>query len=278
MMVKYTETTWQAYDGTPMHAVRWQPENEPTMVICLIHGLGEHSGRYVNMAEYYVAHGIEVVSFDLRGHGKSSGQRGHSDDFQQMMRDIDRFIYKASTINVEKPHFIYGHSLGGTLAIKYTMSHPGEFKGVILSSPMFKPAFEPPKWKVMLGRYLQLIWPTLSLSNEIDMNALTRDKELLSGHKNDPLSHNRISARFGTQLLEEGERLLEEASTVDFPILIMHGNADELTCHKASMLFAERAGQQSTLKLWKGFYHELHHEPKKEDVFDYCIDWMSQKL
>jgi len=229
MMAKYTETEWLACDGTPMHAARWQPEGEPTMVICLIHGLGEHSGRYVNMAEYYVSHGIEVVSFDLRGHGKSDGQRGHSDDFQQMIRDIDRFLYKASSIDVEKPHFIYGHSLGGTLAIKYTLSHPGEFKGVILSAPMFKPAFDPPQWKVIIGRYLQLIWPTLSLSNEINMNALTRDKELLDSHKDDPLSHDRISAKFGTQLLEEGERLLEEASTVNFPILMMHGNADELT-------------------------------------------------
>ena len=278
MMAKYTETKWQAFDGTPMHAVRWQPDSEPKMVICLIHGLGEHSGRYANMAEYYVNHGIEVVSFDLRGHGQSDGQRGHSDDFQQMMRDIDRFLYKASTIDVDKPHFIYGHSLGGTLAIKYTLSHPGEFKGVILSAPMFKPAFDPPKWKVILGRYLQLIWPTLSLSNEIDTNVLTRDKKLLDSHKDDPLSHDRISARFGTQLLEEGERLLEEASTVDFPILIMHGNADELTCHKASAVFAECAGQQCTLKLWEDFYHELHHEPKKEDVFDYCIDWMKRKL
>lgn len=277
-MMKCTETEWLACDGTPMHAVRWHTVGEPAMVVCLIHGLGEHSGRYTNMAQYYVSQGVEVVSFDLRGHGKSGGQRGHSDDFQQMLRDIDRFLYKASAIDVEKPHFIYGHSLGGTLAIKYALSHSGEFKGVILSAPMLKPAFEPPKWKVLLGRYLQLIWPRLSLSNEVDINALTRDKALLDSYKNDPLSHDRISAKFGTQLLEQGEQLLEEASVVDFPILMMHGNADELTCHKASTIFAECAGQQCTLKIWEDFYHELHHEPEKEDVFNYCIDWMKRKL
>lgn len=277
-MTKHSETKWLACDGMPMHAVRWQSDGEPTMVVCLIHGLGEHSGRYSNMAEYYTSRGVEVVSFDLRGHGKSGGQRGHSDDFQQMIRDIDWFLYKVSNIDVEKPHFIYGHSLGATLAIKYVLSHPGKYKGVILSSPMLKSAFEPPKWKVKLGRFVQSFWPTLSLSNEIDPRVLTRDKALLESRKEDSFNHGKISAKFGTQLLDEGERLLEEASLVDFPILMMHGNADELTCHKATTFFAERAGQQCTLKIWNDFYHELHHEPEKEDVFDYCIAWMKRQL
>ncbi len=277
-MAVRSETQWDACDGTRMHAVRWQPSAEPIMVVCLIHGLGEHSGRYETMAEYYALYGIEVVSFDLRGHGKSGGQRGHSDDFSQIIKDIDRFLNQASKIETSKPLFIYGHSFGGTLAIKYALSHPGEYSGVILSAPMFKPAFEPPRWKVTLGRWLQSIWPTLSLSNEVDVNALTRDKALLAHFNNDPLNHDRISAKLGTQLLAEGERLLAEASVVDFPLLMMHGDADELTCHKASTLFSEQAGQQCTLKIWDDFYHELHNEPEKEDVFDYCIKWMRGKL
>ena len=277
-MVMHSETQWVACDGTPMHAVRWQPDSEPKLVVCLIHGLGEHSGRYASMAEYYASHGIEVVSFDLRGHGKSEGQRGHSDDFSQMIKDIDRFLYQASKIDIDKPHFIYGHSLGGTLAIKYALSHPGEYKGVVLSAPMLKPAFAPPQWKVRLGRCIQSIWPTLSLSNEVDVHTLSRDKLVIDNYKDDALTHDRISAKFGTQLLEEGEKLLGEASLIDFPLLIMHGDADQLTCHKASTLFSECAGSQCTLKIWEDFYHELHHEPGKEDIFNYCIDWMKQKL
>ncbi|HIG79225.1 MAG TPA: alpha/beta hydrolase [Cycloclasticus sp.] len=277
-MTTHSETQWQACDGNPMHAVRWLPDSEPKMVMCLIHGLGEHSGRYSKMAEHYASFGIEVVSFDLRGHGKSGGQRGHSDDFAQLMKDIGRFLYQASKIDTSKPHFIYGHSLGGTLAIKYALTHPGEYSGVILSAPMFKPAFEPPKWKVTLGRYIQSIWPTLSLSNEVDRNDLCRDKTLIEAHKKDPLNHDRISAKFGTQLLEEGERLIEEASHVDFPLLLMHGDADGLTCHQASTVFSECAGDQCTLKIWPDFYHELHHESGKEDVFNYCIDWMKRQL
>ena len=173
-MAKHSDIEWLASDGMPMHAVRWQPDSEPIMVVCIIHGLGEHSGRYANMAEYYTSRGIEVVSFDLRGHGKSGGQRGHSDDFQQIIRDIDQFLYKASGIDIEKPHFIYGHSLGGTLTIKYALSHLGQFKGVILSSPLFKPTLEPPKWKLMVGRLVHSFWTNLSFSSAIDPRFLTR--------------------------------------------------------------------------------------------------------
>jgi alpha-beta hydrolase superfamily lysophospholipase len=171
-MAKYSEKRWLANDGMPMHAVRWQPDVEPIMTVCLIHGLGEHSGRYKDMVEYYTSCGVEIVSFDLRGHGKSGGQRGHSADFQQMIRDIKCFIDEVSNIDVAKPWFIYGHSLGATLSIQYALSHPIGFKGVVLSSPLFKPAFEPAKWKLLLGRLVQTGWPTLSLSNEINEVAL----------------------------------------------------------------------------------------------------------
>ena len=277
-MAKHSDIEWLASDGMPMHAVRWQPDSEPIMVVCIIHGLGEHSGRYANMAEYYTSRDIEVVSFDLRGHGKSGGQRGHSDDFQQIIRDIDQFLYKASGIDIGKPHFIYGHSLGGTLTIKYALTHPGQFKGVILSSPLFKPTVEPPKWKLMLGRLVQSSWPTLSLSSSIDPRVLTRDKVLLENRTADPLMHGKISAKLGTQMLYEGQRLLDEALSVNFPLLVMHGDADELTSHQASALFAKRAGPKCTLKIWQGFYHELHHEPEKQEVFDYCINWMKRGL
>jgi len=199
-MVTQNETQWIACDGTPMHAVRWVPNVEPKMVVCIIHGLGEHSGRYEHLAQYFVSHGIEVVSFDLRGHGKSDGQRGHTPELQQMIRDIDRFLNHASKIDLTKPHFIYGHSLGATLTLKYTLSHPGEYNGVILSAPMLKPAFEPPSWKVFLGAKLQQVWPSLSLCSGVDIKTLSRDAAVLQQHKNDPLNHDRIYAKLGTQL------------------------------------------------------------------------------
>ncbi|MEW5007856.1 alpha/beta hydrolase [Cycloclasticus sp. 46_83_sub15_T18] len=277
-MVKHSEIQWLASDGTQMHAARWQPDAEPKMVLCLIHGLGEHSGRYSAMAEYFAGFGIEVVSFDLRGHGKSAGQRGHSDDFSLMIADVRDFLKQASVVDLDKPHFIYGHSLGGTLAIEYALSHTGQYKGVILSAPLFKPAFEPPQWKLTLGRWLQSVWPRLSLSNEVDRRALTRDEVVLELCEDDPLVHDRISAKLGTQMLEAGEKLLQDVQKVDFPLLMMHGDADGLTCHKSSTMFAEQSGQHCTLKLWDSFYHELHHEPGKEDVFNYTIDWMKRQL
>jgi len=277
-MVEHNEIRWEASDGTKMHAARWRPNAEPKMVLCIIHGLGEHGGRYSHMAEYFASLGIEVVSFDLRGHGLSEGQRGHCDDFQLMISDVDDFLSRASVVDLNKPHFVYGHSLGGTLALKYALSHVGQYKGLVLSAPLFKPAFEPPKWKITLGRWLQSIWPTLSLSNEVDISTLTRDAEVLARCENDPLVHDRISAKLGTQMLEAGEQLLVDVKEVGFPLLMMHGDADGLTCHKSSVLFSEQAGQHCTLKIWSDFYHELHHEPGKEDVFNFTMDWMKRQL
>lgn len=277
-MVEHSEIQWKASDGTKMHAARWRLNAEPKMVMCLIHGLGEHGGRYSHMAEYFASLGIEVVAFDLRGHGRSEGQRGHCDDFQLMVSDVDEFLNRASVVDLDKPHFIYGHSLGGTLALKYALHHSGQYKGVVVSAPLFKPAFEPPKWKVTLGRWLQSIWPTLSLSNEVDVSTLTRDAEVLARCEMDPLVHDRISAKLGTQMLEAGEELLLDVRKVGFPLLMMHGDADGLTCHKSSVLFSERAGEHCTLKIWEDFYHELHHEPGKEDVFNFTLDWMKRQL
>jgi alpha-beta hydrolase superfamily lysophospholipase len=278
MAVTHSDTQWLASDGTKMHAVRWSPDVPPKMMVCIIHGLGEHSGRYAHMAEYYASFGVEVVSFDLRGHGKSGGQRGHCDDFQQLIRDIDRFLNQVSKVDLDTPCFIYGHSLGATLVLQYALTHPGKFKGVIVSSPMLKPAFEPPKWKVILGRKIQSIWPTLSLFNEVDINTLSRDKDVLRKHEEDPLTHDRISARLGTQMLEAGEQLLKDVSPVSFPLLMMHGDDDKLTSYKATTLFSTGAGDLCTLKIWEGFYHELHHEPKKEEVYNYCLGWMERQL
>jgi alpha-beta hydrolase superfamily lysophospholipase len=143
---------------------------------------------------------------------------------------------------------------------------------------MLKPAFEPPKWKVILGRKIQSIWPTLSLFNEVDINTLSRDKDVLRKHEEDPLTHDRISARLGTQMLEAGEQLLKGVSPVSFPLLMMHGDDDKLTSYKATTLFSTGAGDLCTLKIWEGFYHELHHEPKKEEVYNYCLGWMERQL
>lgn len=273
-----SEFTWLASDATEMHGVRWSPVIEAKAVICIVHGLGEHSGRYLAMAEHLTSCNFEVVSFDLRGHGLSAGRRGHTPSFQQMLQDIDTFISGAAAIDSSKPLFVLGHSMGGTLVANYSMLHKMKFVGVIVSSALFQPAFEPPKWKLRVANLLRNFWPSLLLSNEIDDALLTRDLDMQKQRCADVLVHDRISVFMGAGLLELGQKLLDKVSDVSFPLLVMHGDADQITSHLASVEFAKRAGRQCTVRIWTGLYHELYQEPERAEVFTYLTHWMDQQL
>ena len=273
-----SEFTWLASDATKMHGVRWSPDTPIKAVICIVHGLGEHSGRYRTLAEYLTARGFEVVSFDLRGHGLSAGQRGHAPSFQKILQDIDTFMADAAGIDSTKPLFLLGHSMGGTLVANYSMAYQTKFAGVIVSSALFQPAFTPPKWKLTLARLLRGFWPSLSLSNEIDDSLLTRDRVSRQQRKKDSLVHDRISVSMGAGLLDLGQELLDQVGEVDFPLLVMHGDADQITSHHASAEFAKKAGSECTLRIWAGLYHELYQEPERAEVFSFLSNWMDQQL
>lgn len=259
-----------------MHGVHWSAAVKAPYDICLIHGLGEHSGRYFALAKYFVSRGIDVHSFDLRGHGLSQGRRGHSEHFNDLIKDVDHFLRHESGINMQQPYGVYGHSLGGMIALSYALSYPAVNRAVVLSSAFLKPAFEPPKWKLILAGYLQALWPTALLSNEVPVDALSKDPQVLKGYIADPLVHNNLSAGFGMQLLKQGRYLLDTMCAVDFPLLMMHGDADKVTCHHASEWLATKAGKRCELVIWPGLFHELQHEMEKEAVFDCTIDWLKE--
>ena len=273
-----TQTEWTTFDGTRMHAVYWSAAVKSPYVICLVHGLGEHSGRYSALANYFVSRGIDVHAFDLRGHGLSGGRRGYSDRFNDLVKDVDHFLHHVSGINMQQPYGVYGHSLGGTIALTYAQNYPATNRAVVLSAPFFRPAFEPPNWKLTLAGYLQTIWPGLLLSNEVAISALSKDPQVLKDYIADPLVHDRLSVGLGLQLLQQGRDLLDSAVQVDFPLLVMHGDADSVACHKSSSLLATQAGEACELIIWPALFHELHHEAEKDVVFNRAVDWLKSAL
>ncbi|MBQ0725670.1 MAG: lysophospholipase [Cycloclasticus sp.] len=271
-------TEWTTFDGTRMHGIHWSAAVKSPYVICLVHGLGEHSGRYSALANYFVSRGIDVHAFDLRGHGLSQGRRGHSEYFNDLIKDVDHFLRHESGINMQQPYGVYGHSLGGMITLSYALNYPAVNRAVVLSSAFLKPAFEPPKWKLILAGYLQALWPTVLLSNEVPVEALSKDPRVLKEYIADPLVHNSLSAGLGLQLLKQGRYLLDTMRVIDFPLLVMHGDADKVTCHQASELLAAKAGKRCELVIWPGLFHELQHETEKEAVFDCSIDWLKEVL
>ena len=274
--MKQSEFDWVTQDGLKIYARVWEPEQKAKGVICLIHGLGEHSGRYEHVAKFFTHRGYIQAAFDLRGHGKSGGQRGFSASWDMLLDDMSHFLEEIRARYAGLPVFLYGHSLGGTLVVSYGMQRKVPLAGVVSTGPLFKLAFEPPAWKLSLAKMMAHILPSFALSNEIDPMVLSRDSQVGKAYAADPLVHDRFSARLATDLFAEGERALEHAAEFPLPLLIMHGGADRLTSVEASRVFAQRLGERCTLKVWEGFFHEIHNETEQDQVFEFMLDWLDR--
>ncbi|RKX39540.1 MAG: alpha/beta hydrolase [Verrucomicrobia bacterium] len=272
------EFTIESFDGLKLHGQRWEPEAEPAAVVCLVHGLGEHCGRYGHVAEAFNQAGYALVSFDLRGHGRSEGKRGHAPNYTALMDDIFQLLETAKEHYPDVPVFLYGHSLGGNLVIHYALRRLPKLAGVIATSPLFRPAVKPPRWKMALLRSMVGLRPSLSISSGLETAALSRDSEVLQAYREDPLTHDRISARLAIDMLRNGEWNMAHATDLPCPLLLMHGNADRITSAKASREFALRADAACTLKIWDGFFHELHNDPENKKVLTYLLDWLDHTL
>jgi acylglycerol lipase len=277
--------TRQAPDGLSLYFQGWEPESGPAAVVCLVHGLGEHSGRYEHVASTLNVAGYALLGLDLRGHGRSGGPRGHSPTSSAMLDDIDQLLIEAAGRYPDRPRFLYGHSLGGGLVLCHALrscSPTGgrssrDVAGVIASGPTLRTAFAPPGWKLAVGKVTYNLAPAMSMSNGLDRSALSRDPLVVERYNSDPLVHDRLSARLGMDILRNGERALGQAARFPVPLLLMHGAADRITSPEASREFAQKTDCQCTLKLWDGLYHEIHNEPEKQEVLEYMIAWLGAR-
>lgn len=261
-----------------LFAREWLPAAAPRAVVCLVHGLGEHSGRYGLVAEALTAAGFALNAFDLPGHGRSPGQRGHVRSYEACLADIQGLLDEAARRMPGKPLFLYGQSLGGNLALNFVLRRRPQLAGVIATAPLLRLAFEPPRAKVLLAKAMGRVWPSFSNVCGCDAAALTRDPEVVRAYVDDPLAHDLISAGLFVQMTRGGLWALEHASELSVPALVMHGSADQLTSADASRQFAERAGRGCALRIWEGAWHELHHEPEREAVFAHLVAWLNERL
>ncbi|MEM4409058.1 MAG: alpha/beta hydrolase [Candidatus Caldarchaeum sp.] len=272
------ETEWQSDDGLVLFGRGWEPEIAPKAVICLVHGLGEHSGRYEHVAEVLTATGYAILTFDLRGHGRSAGPRGHMPSFDAFMRDIDRLLLQAEIRYPAKPRFLYGHSLGGILVLNYALRRKPDLRGMVVTSPGLRTALEEQKAKVTLVRLLGSLFPSLALPSGLDPRTLSHDQTVVQAYIHDPLVHDKITLGFGKIMLDVIPWTFAHAHELSLPLLLMHGTDDALTYARGSEEFARLAGEKVTLKLWPGLYHELHNEPQKREVLQSMIEWLDSHL
>ncbi len=269
---------WLTADGVKLAAQDWRPEGSAVAVVGLVHGLGEHQGRYGHVIAALNRAGFAVLGFDLRGHGRSEGPRGYVPAYDALLDDIDLLLAQAAQRYPSLPRFLYGHSLGGNLVLIHTLRRRPTLAGVVATSPILRTAFKPPAWKLVLGRAMCRLWPRLSMSNEIDPDGLSHDAQVARAYVDDPLVHARVSPRLGIGLIEAGLWLLDHAAEFRLPLLLVHGGADPITSAQATREFAQRVPGDCTCKIWEGLYHETHNEPQKAEVIAFTIEWLKAHI
>lgn len=251
--------------------------DEPKGIVLLVHGLGEHSGRYAHVAKALNTAGYHLVAFDLRGHGLSEGPRGHTPSYTTLLDDVDIFLAQARQDFPESlPRFLYGHSLGGNIVLNFGLRREADLAGYLVTSPLLETAFKPSEGKLFLAKIFSRLMPTFTLKNGLATDALSRDAAVVKAYQDDVYVHDLLSARLGHEMLEAGQYALDHAAEWQSPLLLMHGTEDQITSHQASRQFAETAGDSARLVLWEGYYHEMHNDLGQEQVIETMIDWLNQ--
>jgi acylglycerol lipase len=246
-------------------------------VVVVTHGLGEHSGRYGHVAEALAARGLGVVLWDLRGHGRSSGDRGDAEAYEDLIDDLETVC--AAFREEGKPLFLFAHSMGGQVALRFIQERGPACAGAIIASPWLRLAFDPPWWKIALARLAVRVWPRLPQKTGASWERLSRDFEHLASFPDLHLAHHVITARLYFAVREAGEAALADAGKLRLPLFLAHGDDDPITCHQATGEFFQRAGSEDkTLRSLRGARHETHNDLDRAIILKEVGDWVEARL
>ena len=268
---------WTSPDGIDIFAHVWKPDDDIKACITLVHGFGEHCLRYTPYLKYFTGSGIAVLGFDLRGHGQSGGKRGVIISYNTLMDDIEIAITKTKEQFPGVPHFIYGHSMGGNLALNYLIRRKPELKGGIIGSPWLVLANDPGFIIKAVASFLKRIFPNITLDSKLENDYMSTDKSEVEKYRNDPLNHSRISFRLFSEITRTGLWAVANTGKLKIPVLLMHGNADKITSFQASKLAAMNSNGMIEFVEWEDRYHELHNETNREEVAEKVIGWITQQ-
>ena len=277
--MQHTEGKFNASDGQELYYQAWRPEGEPKAALAVVHGYGEHSGRYLNLVNYFAPRGYALYAYDLRGHGQSAGQRGHIHRFNEYLSDTDTFLKLVREREPNRQVFLLGHSLGGLIVSAYAEEHPGELPGLIMSSAFLQFKIKVPGWKAAVARVMSALNPTMTMPNDLPASWLSHDPAIVAAYDTDPLNHHVATARWFTEILAAQTRTLDRASELQIPVLALYAGDDLIGDPAGSALFFERAQlADKTQHRYDGYYHETFNEVEKEIVFRDLEAWLAGRV
>lgn len=271
----HAEGRFQTPKGANIYYQHWQPESDPKAILLIVHGLAEHSGRYLNVVDRFVPHGYAVYGLDHIGHGKSDGTRVYVERFSDFTGPLKTYFDMIQGWHPGKPVFLVGHSMGGLIGSVYLLQHQDELKGAVLSAPAVKVSDTISPATITLGKVLSGILPKTGLL-ALDSTFISKDKAVVSAYINDPLVYTgKVTARLAAEMLAAMQRVTAEAATIRLPLLLLQGTDDRLVDPGgAKMLYENTQSTDKTLKAYPGLYHEVFNEPEREQVLKDVEAWL----
>lgn len=282
MMRSGTRITTGSIEGVGRLRLRYRAceAAQPRAGIVVVHGLGEHGGRYDGFADVMAACGISTFCCDLRGHGASEGRRGHVRNFEHYLQDIDRFRREVEgLVDLRLPLFLLGHSMGGLITLRYLEEYDSPFRGAVLSSPWLGTAMPVPRWKVTAANALSKVLPALPFSNGLEPERLSRDPDVVRAYEEDPLVHDVITPRLYAEASAAMGLALHRSDRMGVPLFFALAGSDRVVDTQRSLAFARSIpGTDVTIKVYPGHYHELLNEPDRTAIIRDVREWIAARL
>ncbi|MEM8505017.1 MAG: lysophospholipase [Cyanobacteria bacterium P01_D01_bin.1] len=256
-------------------------------VLAIVHGLGEHSGRYCQIVQGLTTAGYAVFGFDNQGHGKSEGQRGHINRWQDYRDNTQAFLSLIRQQEPAAPLFLMGHSLGGLIVLDYVLRNAESegfkslgVRGIIVSAPPFEPTTgTASRRRMVLARLLSGLLPRLTLSMNLSQGGLSRDPAVTSSASEDPLTHSSVTLRWGSETLATLDWVKNHIDQLSLPLLLTHGEADPIISPSGSKeIFEQVNGADKTLKIYPGSYHEPHNDLDADTVVSDLLRWIESEI
>lgn len=274
----HDESTFKGAGGLELYYQRWRPDPVPKAALVIVHGFGEHGGRYLNVVNRLVPNRYAIYALDHRGHGRSPGQRSYINRWAEYRDDVQAFLKLVHKEEPDIPLFLMGHSMGGLIVLEYVLHQPEGLRGVIASGPALAQVGISP-FLLTLSRILSRVWPRFTMDTKLDATAISRDKAVVDVYLNDPLVHSVGTARLGAEMNAAMEWTNAHATELQVPLLILQGGADRLVPPEASRAFFEQVALIDKVRHeYDGFYHEPHNDVGWEKPLGDLEEWLERHL
>lgn len=274
-----SERAFQGVGGVRIVYDVWTPDVTPRGVVVLAHGYAEHARRYDHVAQRFGQSGLITYALDHRGHGRSGGKRVFLRDMAEYTADFDSLVRIAAADFPNLNRVVLGHSMGGGIVFAYGVEHPDDYAAMVLSGPAVEAQAGVSAVMVALAKVLGKVAPGLPVE-QLPTDAISRDPDVVAAYYADPLVHHgKLPAGIARALIEVGETMPRRASALSAPLLVVHGDQDQLVPVAGSRHLVEYAGPTDVgLKVYPGLYHEVFNEPERAAVLDDVVSWIEDRI